>query len=49
MGFDVKSNFQNGMSIGIRSMKMRLERVGAELQVTSERGKTVVQALLEIK
>lgn len=49
VGFDVKSNFQNGMSIGIRSMKMRLERVGAELQVTSERGKTVVQALLEIK
>ena len=49
VGFDVTSNFQNGMSIGIRSMKMRLERVGAELLVTSEKGKTVVQALLEIK
>lgn len=49
VGFDVKSNFQNGMSIGIRSMKMRLERVGAELQVSSEKGRTVVQALLEIR
>ena len=45
----MKSNFQNGMSIGIRSMKMRLERVGAELQVSSEKGRTVVQALLEIR
>ena len=36
------------MSIGIRSMQMRLERVGGQLKLNSTPGDTLIQAVLTL-
>lgn len=49
VGFDADSVVQQGLSIGMRSMKMRLERIGAELKLSSEQGCTIIQAIVQLK
>ncbi|UXM96303.1 ATP-binding protein [Bartonella sp. HY329] len=48
LGFDVEAVAQSGMSIGMRSMKMRISRVGGSLDVTSTPGKTRLIATLKL-
>jgi len=38
----------HGMSIGVRSMKLRLARIGAELKVNSTPGYTLIKAILVV-
>lgn len=49
VGFDADSVVRQGLSIGMRSMKMRLERIGAELKLSSEPGCTIIQAIVQLK
>lgn len=49
VGFDVDCVAQNGLSIGMRSMKTRVERIGGKLQIKSVKGKTVVQTIIYLK
>ena len=49
VGFDTDCVAQQGLSIGMRSMKMRLERIGAELNLSSEGGCTIIQAIVQLK
>ena len=46
VGFDVECVLNHGMSIGMRSMKMRLEKIGAELEIESKKGCTKIKACL---
>lgn len=46
VGFNVECVLNHGMSIGMRSMKMRLEKIGAELEIESEKGCTQIKASL---
>lgn len=48
VGFDHESVQQNGLSIGMRSMRMRMERLGGELNIQSEHGRTMIQAILPL-
>lgn len=45
IGFDVECVYQNGMSIGMRSMKMRAERMGGEFSIESNVSGTHIQVL----
>jgi len=49
VGFDTDCVAQQGLSIGMRSMKMRLKRIGAELILSSEEGCTIIQAIVQLK
>ncbi|WP_249409220.1 ATP-binding protein [Acinetobacter sp. SFB] len=49
VGFDTDCVAQQGLSIGMRSIKMRLERIGAELNLSSEEGCTIIQAMIQLK
>ncbi|WP_410487501.1 ATP-binding protein [Acinetobacter sp. SAAs470] len=49
VGFDTEGVIQQGLSIGMRSMKMRLESIGAELILFSKAGCTIIQALIHLK
>ncbi|MGE8558696.1 MULTISPECIES: sensor histidine kinase [unclassified Acinetobacter] len=49
VGFNTDCVAQQGLSIGMRSMKMRLERMGAELELSSEPGRTIIQAIVKLK
>ena len=42
MGFDVQAVQDAGVSVGMRSMQARMQRVGGELQVRSAPGATVL-------
>ena len=46
VGFNVECVLNHGMGIGMRSMKMRLEKIGAELNIESEKGCTKIIASL---
>ncbi|WP_446893419.1 ATP-binding protein [Acinetobacter sp. NS4_7] len=48
VGFQANSVLEHGMSIGIRSMQMRLERVGGQLKLNSTPGYTLIQAVLTL-
>lgn len=48
VGFEANSVLEHGMSIGMRSMKMRLERVGGQLKLNSTPGYTLIQAVLTL-
>lgn len=48
VGFDAEIVQKNGLSIGMRSMKMRVERMGGVFQIESEKGHTVIQVVLEL-
>ena len=39
---------KNGLSIGMRSMKMRVERMGGLFQIESEQGDTLIRVVLEL-
>ncbi|NWK73053.1 ATP-binding protein [Acinetobacter sp. SwsAc6] len=47
VGFDVECVNQNGMSIGVRSMKTRAERMGATFSIQSASGCTRIQVLID--
>ncbi|MFH7766467.1 ATP-binding protein [Acinetobacter sp. BSP-28] len=49
VGFDADCVVQQGLSIGMRSMKMRLERMGGEFKLSSEPGRTIIQAIVQLK
>ena len=49
VGFDAESVVQQGLSVGMRSMKMRLERMGGEFKLSSEPGYTIIQAIVKLK
>lgn len=48
LGFDVDAVLQSGMSVGMRSMRMRISRIGGTLNVTSKPGKTTLTATLKL-
>lgn len=49
VGFDVVAVQQAGLSVGMRSMHVRMERLGGSLQVISRRGSTVLEARLHLQ
>ncbi|WP_411691654.1 sensor histidine kinase [Acinetobacter gandensis] len=49
IGFDVESVSTHGMSVGMRSMKMRIQRIGGKLNIISQAGSTIIQAEIQIK
>ena len=48
VGFDTQSVQQNGLSVGMRSMHLRLEKLGGTLSIRSHKGCTLVQATIEL-
>ncbi|MGE8538753.1 MAG: ATP-binding protein [Acinetobacter sp.] len=48
IGFDTEMVQKNGLSIGMRSMKMRVERMGGVFQIESEQGNTLIRVVLEL-
>lgn len=48
IGFDVEAVQNAGMSVGLRSMQTRLERLGGHLTVQSEAGRTCLKACLPV-
>ena len=48
VGFDVQAVQQSGLSVGMRSMQARVDRLGAQLQVQSRPGSTVLQVRLAL-
>lgn len=48
VGFDVEATRQAGLGIGMRSMAVRIARVGGVLHVVSEPGRTVLTAQLQV-
>ena len=48
IGFDADMVQKNGLSIGMRSMKMRVERMGGLFQIESEQGDTLIRVVLEL-
>lgn len=48
LGFDADGVLAHGMSIGMRSMQLRLQQIGATLKVESRSGCTKVQATLKL-
>lgn len=49
VGFDTEIVRQQGLSVGIRSMKMRLEYIGAILELSSTQAGTLIQAIILFK
>jgi len=49
VGFDVAAVRQAGMSVGMRSMHLRIARVGGTLTVSSQPGHTMLKAELALK
>lgn len=48
VGFDVDAVQDAGLSVGMRSMHVRMERIGGSLQVSSRRGHTRLEASLHL-
>ena len=48
IGFDAEIVQKNGLSIGMRSMKMRVERMGGVFQIESVQGNTLIRVVLEL-
>ncbi|MDR9778850.1 hypothetical protein RJJ65_40600, partial [Rhizobium hidalgonense] len=48
IGFDMEAVKKAGMSIGLKSMQTRLERLGGHLDVQSKTGKTCLTARILI-
>ncbi|WOE42934.1 sensor histidine kinase [Acinetobacter chinensis] len=49
VGFDVDCVLKQGMSVGMRSMQLRLEKIGASLQMSSQAGRTVICAIMPVR
>ncbi len=45
IGFDVAAAIQSGISVGLRSMQVRLEKIQANLDIQSQRGKTLIRVV----
>lgn len=45
IGFDIEAVKQSGISIGIRSMQIRLEKIQARIELHSSSGKTLIKAI----
>ncbi|WP_254202568.1 MULTISPECIES: hypothetical protein [unclassified Acinetobacter] len=48
IGFDAEMVQKNGLSIGMRSMKIRVERMRGLFQIESEQENTVIYVVLEL-
>lgn len=48
IGFDTESVQQNGLSVGMRSMHLRVEKIGGYLKIESEKGCTRIQAIIQL-
>lgn len=48
VGFDVECVKQNGMSIGMRSMQSRIERMGGTICIQSEKGLTEIHVVIHL-
>ena len=48
VGFDVGLVKQNGLSIGMRSMQSRIERMGGKVSVQSEKGLTQIHVVIHL-
>ncbi|TBU89517.1 histidine kinase [Stutzerimonas kirkiae] len=46
VGFDVQGTLQSGMGIGMQSMRARIERIGGQLSIESEQGRTSLRMTL---
>lgn len=49
IGFNVQSVQHNGMSIGMHSMKIRMQRLGGTFEVFSQAGSTLIKVFLPLK
>lgn len=49
IGFDADSVTLHGMSVGMRSMKMRVERIGGKLTINSKLRKTIIHVEINLK
>jgi signal transduction histidine kinase len=49
VGFDVAAVLRAGISVGMRSMHARIARVGGELDVASQPGRTALTATLGLR
>ncbi len=45
VGFDVDLVNQAGLSVGLRSMSGHLERMNADMQITSRAGQTILKVI----
>nr|WP_227512914.1 ATP-binding protein [Acinetobacter venetianus] len=45
IGFDVDAVFRSGMSVGLRSMKFRIEKIGAKMDILSQAGSTRIKVI----
>ncbi|MFU8926763.1 PAS domain-containing protein [Acinetobacter puyangensis] len=45
IGFNVDAVFHSGISVGLRSMKTRLERINAKMYISSQNGKTLIKVV----
>jgi signal transduction histidine kinase len=43
VGFDVDTVLHSGISVGLRSMKTRLERINAKMYISSKNGRTLIK------
>ncbi len=48
VGFDIESVQQHGLSIGMRSMHLRMEKMGGSLKIKSRKGCTRIQAIIQL-
>lgn len=45
IGFDIEMVKQSGISVGLRSMQIRLEKIQANISIQSQSGKTLIQVV----
>lgn len=48
VGFDVEAIQQSNMSIGLRSMQIRVQRIGGQLDIVSQAGRTCLMVILPL-
>ncbi|WP_374665644.1 sensor histidine kinase [Acinetobacter sp.] len=48
VGFDVSLVKQNGLSIGMRSMQSRIERMGGQVSIQSQKGLTEILVIIDL-
>ncbi|MFU8926761.1 ATP-binding protein [Acinetobacter puyangensis] len=49
IGFDVDSVLESGISVGIRSMQIRLAKIQANMHIESQTGRTFIQVIKDFK
>lgn len=49
IGFNPQAAFNSGISIGLRSMQLRIEKIGATMNLESQAGKTLIHVITKLK